>query len=84
MARRDHDSCVKGGEEWKSGKRAHMEHGVPRTTFRDRHSGRVFHGSNIGPQHYLNEAEKEELCDFIITGRWALETHNVKLVTKEF
>ena len=38
----------------KSVKRAAMEYGVPRTTLRDRHSRRVVHGSNTGPQHYLN------------------------------
>ena len=59
----------------KSVKRAAMEHGVPRTTLHDRHSGRVVHGSNTGPQHYLHKAEEKEHCDFIVTGRGGLWKH---------
>ena len=53
--------------EGKSVKRAPIEHGVPSTTLYERDSGRVVHWSNPGPQPYLNKAEEEELCDFIIT-----------------
>lgn len=47
-------------------KRAALEHGVPRTTLQDRHTGRVVHGTNPGPQPHLSKAEEVELCDFAI------------------
>ena len=47
-------------------KRAALEHGVPRSTHYDRHAGRVVHGTNPGPQPYLNRAEEMELRDFVV------------------
>ena len=52
-------AALEAVKEGKSVKRAAIEHGVPRATLRDRHSGRVVHGSNPGPQPYLNKAEEE-------------------------
>lgn len=31
-----------------------------------RHTGRVVHGTNPGPQPYLNKAEEAELRDFVV------------------
>lgn len=45
-------------------KAAH-EHGVPRTTLKDRLSGKVVHGRKPGPQQYLNSTEERELGLFL-------------------
>ena len=47
-------------------KQAALERGVPRTTLYDRHTGRVAHGTNPGPQLYLYKAEEAELSDFVL------------------
>ena len=60
-------AALEAVKEGKSVTRAVIEHGVPRATLHDGHSGRVVHGSNPGPQPYLNKAEEGELHDFIIT-----------------
>ena len=44
---------------------AAREHGVPKTTLRDRLSGRVTHGSKPGPKPYLTGSEELELSSFI-------------------
>ena len=44
---------------------AAREHGVPKTTLRDRLSGRVVHGSKPGPKPYLTGSEEIELSNFI-------------------
>ena len=46
-------------------KRAAEQHGVPRTTLRDRISGHVQHGKKPGPEPYLNREEEEDLVNFI-------------------
>ena len=46
-------------------KRAAEQHGVPRTTLRDRISGHVQHGKKPGPEPYLNKEEEEDLANFI-------------------
>ena len=46
--------------------RAALEFGVLKTTLKDRLSGRVVHGANIGPKPYLNHEEKQELVDFLV------------------
>ena len=57
--------AVKNGEMGQN--RAALEYGVPRTTLKDRLSGRVVHGTNIGPKPYLTKEEEKELVDFLIT-----------------
>lgn len=47
-------------------KRAALEHGVPRSTLQDRHHRRVVHGTNPGPQPYLDKAEEKEFSDFLV------------------
>ena len=42
-----------------SGNRAADLHGVPRSTLKDRLSGRVKHGTNPGPKPYLTVEEAE-------------------------
>ena len=62
----DEDAMLAALEAVRSGcsiKRAALEHGVPRITLYDRHTGRVVHGTNPGPQPYLNKAEEAELRD---------------------
>ena len=47
--------------------RAALVFNVPRTTLKDRVSGRVIHGSDMGPKKYLtNEEEKELLVEFLL------------------
>ena len=41
-------------------------HGVPRTTLKDRVSGRVLHGTKPGPIPYLSSNEESELASFLI------------------
>ena len=41
-------------------------HGVPRSTLKDRLSGRVVHGTNPGPQSYLSSSEELELAAFLV------------------
>ena len=47
--------------------RAAELHGVSRTTFHDRLSGRVQHGKNPGPIPYLTTSEEKELCDYLLS-----------------
>ena len=49
-----------------SGNRAADLHGVPRSTLKDRLSGRVQHGVNPGPKPYLSKEEESELADHLI------------------
>ena len=44
---------------------AATDHGVPKTTLKDRLSGRVTHGINPGPRPYLNKTEESELSQFL-------------------
>ena len=46
--------------------RAALEFQVPRTTLKDRISGRVVHGTNLGPKPYLTAEEEQELVNFLI------------------
>ena len=46
--------------------RAATEFGVPRTTLKDRVSGRVTHGSQPGRKPYLTNAEEKELHEYLI------------------
>ena len=46
-------------------KRAAMEHGIPRTTLKDRQLDKVTHGTKPGPKTYLTVNEEIELGDFI-------------------
>ena len=46
--------------------RAALEFNVPRTTLKDRISGRVIHGSNMGPKTYLTNEEEKELVAFLL------------------
>ncbi len=43
-----------------------MEFSVPRTTLKDRISGRVVHGTSVGPKTYLTHEEEQELVDFLL------------------
>ena len=43
------------------------EFGVPKTTFKDRLSGTVVHGTNSGPNPYLCGMEEVELAKFLLT-----------------
>ena len=67
-------SMLQAMETVKSGymgmNRAAIEHGVPRTSLKDRLSGRVIHGTNIGPKPYLTQ---NNLLSFLSTAvRWAM------------
>ena len=45
---------------------AAKEHGVPKSTLKDRISGRVVHGTNPGPRPYLNKQEEADLADYLV------------------
>lgn len=45
---------------------AAKEHGVPKSTLKDRLSGRVVHGTKPGPRPYLNKEEENELADYLV------------------
>ncbi len=45
---------------------AAIAHGVPRTTLKDRLSGRVIRGTKMGPKSYLTREEEKELVDFLV------------------
>ena len=43
------------------------EFGVPRSTLKDRLSGKVVHGTKSGPTPYLSGVEEDELVNFLLT-----------------
>ena len=51
--------AVEGGDPVSQAAR---DHGVPKTTFFDRISGRVTHGTQPGPRPYLSKDEEKELA----------------------
>ena len=60
--------ALEGVSEGKMGiNRAALEFNVPRTTLKDRVSGRVIHGSNMGPKTYIHDLQgKEGVSGFFI------------------
>ncbi len=42
--------------------RAALEHGVPKTSSKDRLTGRVVHGTSMGPKPYLTDTEENINC----------------------
>ena len=46
--------------------KAAILHSVPKTTLKDRLSGRVVHGTNLGPAKYLDSEEEQALADHLI------------------
>ena len=50
-----------------SGNHAADLNGIPRSTLKDRLSGRVIHGTNPGPVPYLTKDEEIELSDHLLT-----------------
>ena len=63
-------SMLRAMETVKSGymgmNRAAIEHGVSQTTLKDRLSGRIIHGTNIGPKPYLTQKEEKQLVEFLV------------------
>ena len=49
-----------------SGNKAADLHGVPRSTLKDRLSGRVKHGTKPGPKPYLSAEEEAELTSHLL------------------
>ena len=47
--------------------RAAAMYGVPKSTLKDRISGRVVPGRNPGPRPYLDPDEERELTDFLVS-----------------
>ena len=50
-----------------SGNRAADSNGIPRSTLKDRLSGRVVHGTNPGPVPYLTKDEESDLASHLLT-----------------
>ena len=46
-------------------RRAELEFGIPKSTIRDRISGRTLPGATSGPERYLSKDEEQELTHFI-------------------
>ena len=46
--------------------RAALEYAVPRTTLKDRLTGRVIHGVKMGAKPYLSNQEEQELVEFLL------------------
>ena len=46
-------------------RRAELEFGVPKSTIRDRISGKTLPGATSGPERYLTDTEEQELVHFI-------------------
>ena len=42
------------------------EYGIPKTTSKDRLSGKVQHGRKLSPKPYLSSGEQKELVTFLI------------------
>ena len=57
--------AMKAVQEGQSISQAARVFGVPKTTLYDRVSGRVQHGTNPGPQSYLNSKEEKELSSYL-------------------
>ena len=55
----------KAVQEGQSISQAARDHRVPKTTLYDWVSGRVTHGTNPGPQPYLNSQEEKELGTYL-------------------
>ena len=64
-----------------SGNKAADVHGVPRSTLKDRLSGRVAHGTKSGPKPYLSPIEEAELTNHLLIAllRWGLARPDVML-----
>ena len=65
----DENAMIRAMEAVKSGEmgvnRAALEYGVPKTSLKDRISGRVKHGKNPGPCPLLTNEEENELASFL-------------------
>ena len=46
--------------------KAAVLHGVPRTTLKDRLSGKVLHGTKPGPKCYLTCNEEHDLAEYLV------------------
>ena len=55
--------------------RAAVDHGVQKTTLKNRLSGHVKHGKKPGPECYLNEEEEKELASFNSVPLLAMAKH---------
>ncbi len=47
--------------------RAAMDFGVPKTTLKDRVSGKVQHGCKPGKVHYVTSNEEKEFYEYMVT-----------------
>ena len=71
--------AIKNGEMGQNIGPCTLEFGVSRTTLKDRISGRVIHGTNIGSKPYLTKEEEKKLVDFLLLAqKWG----TVKLEAK--
>jgi hypothetical protein len=46
--------------------RAALDHGIPKSTLKDRISGQITHGTKPGPKTYLNPQEEKQLAEFVM------------------
>ena len=58
-------AALKAVEEGQPINQVALDHGIPKTTLKDRVSGRVTHGTIPGPTPYLSTVEEDELGNFL-------------------
>ncbi len=58
-------AAMKAVEDAQSVRQAACDHGVPRSTLKDRIHGRVVYGTKPGPKPYLSSSEENELETFL-------------------
>ena len=60
-------SAIEAVRKGMAANKAAMLHGIPRSTLKDRLSGRVRHGTKPGPHPYLQPSEEKELVEYLRT-----------------
>ena len=60
------EAALKAVKDGMGVNRAAELHGVPKTTLKDRVSGRIAHGSKSGPKSYLTSREERQLSDYLL------------------
>ena len=66
VVRCSNEECNRECKDGLSQNQAAELHGVPCSTLKDRHHGRVIHGTNPDPQPYLSSSEESELAAFLV------------------
>ena len=60
------EAALKAAQDGIGVNKAAELHGIPKSTLKDRVSGRVAHGSKSGPKSYLTSQEETQLADYLL------------------